>query len=583
MKDERDSNTISRRSFLTGAGVAAVAGAGLLAGCSSGAETPAASTGSAEAETATQSWRTAPAAIQSSEITETEDCDVLVIGLGYAGSAAVRAAGEAGAKVVAIDSQTQENFHRTGMGHFGHINSRFLASRGVPQVDEVEFMRNWQLHHGNLPNQALVMNFTRECGDAFDWYIEPLSDEEKASLQIQFYDGTNGGFAPEHDGIKTWIGSVSTMDVQDKALGAMVEKGTANGGKVIYGAKACQLVTSADGSVTGAIAKTADGYLQVNAKKGVIVAAGDFSINAEMCHDLLRNIDSLVGPDGLIAGLGQDGSGIQMCYWAGGRLDPYMASMGGDYYYPCDSPIDPIGSSAALWINADGKRFCNEGFGCLEWASRAGAVQPEGLMTTVFDSNVIEMCKAQNPGHMGFEWETMGFDALNATLQAAVANGDKGSLGTGNANAESADKGAIFQANVFAANDLKTLAGYLGYTGDAVENFVKSVERYNECCAAGKDEDFGKDEDLLFPVTTPPFYAYGTSKLLGGMLVTGSGVLIDENGQVLGQDFRPIKGLFAAGNTSGSRFGSQYTTPIPGVSISMAVTMGRHTGTYVAS
>ena len=61
-------------------------------------------------------------------------------------------------------------------------------------------------------------------------------------------------------------------------------------------------------------------------------------------------------------------------------------------------------------------------------------------------------------------------------------------------------------------------------------------------------------------------------------------VAIDENGQVLAREtFRPIPGLFAAGNTAGSRFGIQYTTALCGVSIAFAVTQGKFTGEYVAS
>ena len=75
----------------------------------------------------------------------------------------------------------------------------------------------------------------------------------------------------------------------------------------------------------------------------------------------------------------------------------------------------------------------------------------------------------------------------------------------------------------------------------------------------------------------------GGTKALGVLMVTVAGLLIDENGQVLGNDYRPIKGLFAAGNASGSRFGWQYFTSIAGQSLTMAHTLGKMTGEYVAS
>ena len=126
--------------------------------------------------------------------------------------------------------------------------------------------------------------------------------------------------------------------------------------------------------------------MQVNAAKGVIVCAGDYSANPEMAKELLSQITNMIGEDGQIVTSGYEGDGLKLCYWAGGQLDPYQSSMGGDYYYPCDSPADPLGSAASLWINADGKRYCNEGFGFMEWAAYAGALQPAGKIANVFDS-----------------------------------------------------------------------------------------------------------------------------------------------------------------------------------------------------
>ena len=58
--------------------------------------------------------------------------------------------------------------------------------------------------------------------------------------------------------------------------------------------------------------------------------------------------------------------------------------------------------------------------------------------------------------------------------------------------------------------------------------------------------------------------------------------MTDEGQRVLGEDFEPIPGLFATGNCSGGRFGFQYTTSLPGQSISMAQTLGREAGKTMA-
>ncbi len=135
---------------------------------------------------------------------------------------------------------------------------------------------------------------------------------------------------------------------------------------------------------------------------------------------------------------------------------------------------------------------------------------------------------------------------------------------------------------MYCSDDLATLAGYLGYTGEAVDNFVASVERYNELCDAGRDEDFAKDAHLMIKMQ-PPYYAYCAEKEIGTPMVTTSGLLVNENSQVVDQHCDPIPGLFAAGNNSGSRFGYQYTTPISGVSLGFAQTQGYLAGQYLAT
>lgn len=86
-------------------------------------------------------WRQPPAPIDPAQITETLTADVVVVGCAHAGTAAARAAAEAGASVIAVDRQRQKLFHAVG-NDLGHINSKFLAERGVPHVDEIEFLND---------------------------------------------------------------------------------------------------------------------------------------------------------------------------------------------------------------------------------------------------------------------------------------------------------------------------------------------------------------------------------------------------------------------------------------------------------
>ena len=121
-------NTVSRRTFVKDAGLAALGVTALttIAGPAwaeeaAPAEGAPAGGGAPEGEGAPAGappmmgggpvedpeWRTAPAAPAAEEVVETYDCDVLVIGLGHAGCAALRAASEAGASVAAFEDQAE--------------------------------------------------------------------------------------------------------------------------------------------------------------------------------------------------------------------------------------------------------------------------------------------------------------------------------------------------------------------------------------------------------------------------------------------------------------------------------------------
>jgi hypothetical protein len=138
---------------------------------------------------------------------------------------------------------------------------------------------------------------------------------------------------------------------------------------------------------------------------------------------------------------------------------------------------------------------------------------------------------------------------------------------------------------VYGASTLEDLAGYLGYKGDLVKTFVESIKHYNELCYAGVDSDYGKDAKAMIPTDEPPYYGCrgqnggGMMMGLGGM-ATMSGLMCDEKLRVLDKEGKPIKGLFACGNTLGGRYGLGYSTPFAGNSIGMAMTHGWLAGKF---
>lgn len=524
-------------------------------------------------------WAEAPAPIPEDQIAQVERADVVIIGAGHAGTCAARGAAEAGASVLVLEQQSEEKQWILGVGEIGHINSRWQALHGVSRVNIDEFVNDWQLRTNNRSNVRLVRTYAQQCGDCFDWFIEPLSQEERDGIHPMLTP-PSPNFPQSLNGLRAWSGTPRMgVELQNKAVKGNQQIAKEHGARFFFGTRACQLVREGD-RVTGVIGQLPDGrYCRFEGAKGVLLAAGDYSKNEQMCRDLLPEAADLID-EGDWSGHGWDGSGIRMGMWAGGRLEPRShAATGGNYSFP---GFDLIGSTAVLRVNKHGKRYSDEGFGTHILAAIPGARQPNGMLWGIFDSNIREQVTYQAPCHAVFDYtDPKECAKLDGALERAYRN-----RGAGISVQDKA--GAV--RPLYCADTLEGLSELLFETEKERRTFLQEVDRYNALCRAGHDSDFGKDPHLLFPIERPPFYACGTRKdshKPGGqslkLLVTMSGLMIDEHQQVLDQDFEPIPGLYATGNCSGGRFGFQYTTSLPGQSISMAQTLGREAGRWIAN
>lgn len=106
------------------------------------------------------------------------------------------------------------------------------------------------------------------------------------------------------------------------------------------------------------------------------------------------------------------------------------------------------------------------------------------------------------------------------------------------------------------------------------------VERYNQFAESGKDEDFHKSAANLIAISEPPFYAFNEGL---ATLVTVSGLKVNPFSQVLNADEKPIEGLYALGNCSGSMFSDTYPHHLAGVSHGRCVTFGYLLGRRLAN
>lgn len=535
---------ISRRSFITGAAaVAASVGAIGIAGCSAkGADgADAATLGKSSDGTATLSWLKKPEAIAKDKIKETKDFDVVVIGAGASGIPAALSALEAGAKVAVLQKQDMAVSQGNSGSGIDLANSdpagvQALVSKLIKDND-------------HRANRKLLEVWANNSGEAIKWVIEKAKEGgaqviDQGNLQQVAILKVNGypmNYVTSFFGPKPY----TTGDGM-QALAKTAEK---EGVEFFYKTPAVQLIVDEAGVVTGVIGQTGeDSYIQFNASKGVILAAGDYQNNQEMRDYFLPDIKNYQPKQSA-----KTGDGHIMGYWAGAVIEPLNhTKMLHDFdagpASMCDMPF--------LAVDQNGERFVNETVEMSVLNCYLGQKQDTGWYSQIFDANY--MTSAQ-----GWPGRLVDPEALKVYMPEE----------------EGVERKGVFKdfINTVKADTLEELAEKLEVDP---QKLVASVKRYNELVAKGKDEDFGKPAQFLKPIDTPPFYGIHRHLRISAVC---SGLVVDENSQCLNAEGKPIKGLFAVGNDAGGFYGGvDYPLSVFGLSLGRCYTFGYVTGKYVA-
>jgi hypothetical protein len=535
---------ISRRSFL-GLGSIAVAGGVLaLSGCAPASGDGGSGTGNAGGSGGTTSADGRPGFMQTpaaiTDVAESKDYDVVVIGAGAAGIPAALSAREKGASVALLQKEpTASSNGNTGTG----IDLATSDPAGI------EALINLLIKDCDYrSNRVLVEKWAYNSGEAVNWIIEralegnaSVIDQKNAqAAAVTTVNGYALNYVTSYFGPKPY----STGDGMI-ALASVAER---EGVEIFYSTPALQLVVEGN-AVTGVIAENASGYIQFNAAKGVILAAGDYQNDDEICDYYLPDVKNFGRKQ-----YGRTGDGHKMGLWAGAVMEPIGHTK---MLHDFDAGPAPMCDIPFLAVTEDGKRFCNEEV-------------PMSLLNNFLKEPIGT--KAESG------WYSQIFDANYM---------DQGWVGglvppEGLANympEEPGEKTGILDGftRTFRADTLEELAEKI--ETDPTE-FVKTVARYNELVAKGADDDFGKQAQYLKPIDTPPFYGIHRWLRISALC---SGLVVNENGQCLNAENQPIQGLFAIGNTAGTFYaGVDYPMTLPGYNLGHCYTQGRLTGQYVA-
>ena len=448
---------------------------------------------------------------------ETYDVDIVVVGAGAAGLAAANTALEAGANVLVLEKTgvTGGSTTRSG-GKILAAGSQWQTEQGFEDNADMMYDFLMSFDRDGIMNGPLVRQFCDASLDNLMWLVD-------RGVQIQDVE-------PIHSSITPWrVHNVKGGGGQTSGHGGqfcvpLTQAYEKAGGKILYNCPATQLLTDAAGSVTGVIAeKAGGGKVTVNAKN-VILCTGGYCHNEEMLakyHDFL--------PNNLASGvpMGNVGDGLTMAQAVGARN---FDAPGMQLVYVNYDCYVGIAEESGLIVSEDGDRVVDE------WTYQSHVAQAlaDADSTCGYYITAVKDGKCVEPYPMlqwGVTLETLNFSYKAATIEELAKQIDMDP--------------AKLQA---------------------------TVDRYNELCAKGKDDDFGKPAEYMIPVEGETYYAF---KMLPGSSVTFGGLEINDKSQVLNTADQPIPGLYAAGEVAFTGlFDAEY--PCCGMAIGSAIYFGRN-------
>lgn len=559
-----EKKNFSRRDFLRLGGVAAVGatGAAALAGCTPKQQVVAANaegladTGNA-ASGAKWSWEVAPEPIADEDIAEVVERDYIIVGSGLAGVSTACSLAENGAEVMVIEKNATYSWRGA---HYGCINSTRWREQGV-EIDPAEVARDWVAQCNSRCNERLVWTFLNRSGEAMDWLCDKVEAHDGkinllgAAYQNPTYKEYYGSYLFE-------LGENFPADAKSGTSNAEVGRfeiviyslyndALAAGAEFSWNTKAEQLVKDGD-AVVAVVASTEDGYKKFVGRKGIIMATGDISGNDEMCERYSPLMTRCEQSQYIPIGANQ-GEGQQMGLWIGAKLEegPFSPMIHPQAYLQL--------SQWFLFVNTRGNRFMNED----TWGQgkSLGVLNTEGNADhawAIFDADWQKQIPETLDIGGGMFW--VGPDHLYGQEYQEGFNQMQFDTGM--------EQGMVKQGNTFEELAEAIAADEPDFDKAA---FVAEAERYNELCRNGKDVDFGKRDRLLYEIKNPPYYA---AKFGPCRMVAPGGMLINTKSEVLGEDDRPIPGLYAVGNCSGGLYSVDYPLVILGNSHGRCVTFG---------
>lgn len=416
------------------------------------------------------------------------DTEIVIIGAGGAGMTAAIMVQQAGKDFVLLEKMPYAGGNTTkATGGMNAAETHYQKEQGIEDSTALFAADTMKGGHA-LNDPELVATLANQSSDAIDWL-----DTIGASLPKISYSGgasVNRIHAPE-DG--SGVGGYLVDHFSSKLSELGVE--------ILYNTAATELLTDADGKISGVKAEDEKNSYTINCK-AVILATGGFGANEDMYTQYRPDLKGTVTTNAP----GATGDGIVMAQALGADLvDIDQIQLHPTVEQTTSMLItESVRGDGAILVNQSGKRFTNELL--TRDAVSAAELEQEGQYAYIlFDQNLRDHLKA---------------------IEKYVKSG------------------ITVQAD--------TIEGLADQLGIDAETLAKTLNDWNGYVKDQRDPDFGRTTGMDADLTVPPYYAI---KIAPGIHHTMGGVKIDTAAQVISTEGKIIPGLFAAGEVTGGVHG----------------------------
>lgn len=461
--------------------------------------------------------------------------DVVVVGAGVAGTCAALEAHRAGADVLVIERASGGGGASALSQGIFYLGGGTAVQQACGYEDDTDNMYRFLRASTTTKNDEALRRFCENSVAHFDWLeAHGVPFERRAFKGKAVHVNTGEGLLftgnekvwpyceetrPAPRGHQTRASKERTGG--SVAMEALLGHLQAEQVPAIYDSRVTSLVINTERRIVGVQVRQSGKLIHIEARKGVILAAGSFNNNTEMTSKHFPVIAKYGTPLGTPA---NDGAGILLGESAGGMpagMDGVIATAS---IYP---PADLV---KGIVVNKNGERFIAEDVyhGRLAYHVER---QPDHAAYLIVDAEIFAYPKACQH-RLVDGWET-----------------------------------------------IQEMEAGLGFPKDSL---TKTMADYNCDVNKGTDSHFHKQAEWLKPLDKGPFAAFEISITSSEYFyIALGGLTTNADSQVLDKDGNPIAGLYAAGACTAHlpTTGAEYAS---GMSLGPGSFFGRIAGQHAA-